>query len=215
MPPGLIPASNRCGTIPPKLPLEKCALKQELMLSWIILVTLVIPSAMLGQPSDSIPVGETRLRLGMSRQAVLTALSSYEVRKADYSSGTMKYRLCEGENVFCSVFRMGHTGENEIASLEFTDDRLTLVTKLLNQGEELQGVLLARALYSAFATLLNDGKRTCVIDATQNEGPKGYYRAAFVICGGRTIVIQVNQSDSGPSVFLEERLESLLPPVKK
>lgn len=161
---------------------------------------------MFGQSSDAIAVGDVRLSLGMPRQAVLKALSPYVVRQADLSSGTLKYRLCDGEDVSCSVFHMGGPGEHEIASLLFKDNRLTFVSKPLNGGEEQQGVSLADALYSAFATLLGEGKKACVIDAGQNDGPKGYSRFAFVICGERSIVIQVNHVDSGPSVFLEERL---------
>jgi hypothetical protein len=44
---------------------------------------------------------------------------------------------------------------------------------------------------------------------TGSEGPKGYTKAAFIMCGQRIIAIQLNQSDAhGASVLLEERLEA-------
>ena len=176
------------------------------MFSRMFLLSFVAPVLMHGQSSGSIAVGDTRLSLGMTRQEVLKVLSGYEVRMVDLiTSGTIRYRPCEGKNVLCDVFQMG--GSKQIGSLRFQDDRLIEVHKnFLSEREEEQGVPLAQAFYSAIAALVSEGKKACTIDTTQIDGPKGYARTAFVICGERSVSIQVTQSETLSFVSLSEHL---------
>ena len=175
-----------------------------------VILALLLPPLTLAQSADSILIGNAQIRSGMSRQAVLEALSSFDVRRIAVIDKThIRYEPCEGETVTCNVAPLGETGKRVIASISFKSGRLDSVVKPLDQDfDEQQSVPFARAVYSAIAALVGDGKRYCTLDTGQTDGPKGYTKAAFIACGQRTIVIQLNQWDEhGGSVFLEERYQ--------
>jgi hypothetical protein len=179
------------------------------MYAQLFVLTSLTSALMLGQSVTSITIGETRVSLGMARQDVIKALSSYKVRMIDHvdpGRGAVTYRPCEDDNLLCSVLQID--GAGAVASLRFKAGRLIEVHKDLNAGHEEEGVPLARALYSAIAGLVNEGKKTCTIDTSQIDGPKGSARTAFVICGERSISIQVNEGGGPSSVFLSESLVS-------
>ncbi len=177
------------------------------MFSRISLLILLASAGIHGQSSSYMAFGDTRLSVGMARQEVLKALSAYQVRMVDLTSGTLKYRLCDGDNASCNVLQL--QGSKQIGSVRFQDGRLIEVHKYsLGEREEEQGVPLARAFYSAIATLVDEGRKACTINTSQIDGRKGYARTAFVICGERSISIQVNQSEALSSVSLSEHLVS-------
>jgi hypothetical protein len=177
------------------------------MRPFILSLGLLALLPVFGQTADTILVGSVRLKLGMSRPEVLTALAPYEVRITEVrADGGLDYRPCEGESVVCNAAEIGQTGKGTIGTLIFRGNVLVQVIKTLNEGREQYGVELAQKLYSVIAMLVSERRVACSLDATTGQD----VRTAFISCGERTIAISLpRQFNQAGLVFLEERLEPI------
>jgi hypothetical protein len=163
---------------------------------------------------ETLTIGTSTLRLGMLKDSVISALATqYDVIPSDRigldesTGGTP-----DGRHYLIMA------GKLSLIGMVVFDDRGKLVaadkTWTPEPGPHSEGQI-GRALYTLIATLVNDGKRTCSIDAAlrnsdepPGRAPRHIGRVATIQCGEKRILIGVSrkQEDETDSISIDEQI---------
>jgi hypothetical protein len=173
-----------------------------------------IPSQLAG---ETLTIGTSTLRLGMSKDSVISALATqYDVIASDRAGLDASIGgKPDGRHYLIMAVKSSLVG-----MVEF-DDRGKLVaadkTWTPEPGPHSEGEI-GRAIYALIATLVSEGERACSIDATQRNSdeppgraPRYIGRLATIQCGEKRILIGVsaNQKDGTDSISIDEQIGNL------
>jgi hypothetical protein len=153
---------------------------------------------------ETLIIGTTTLRLGMSKDSVIPALAmQYEV----IPSGPRDryYQIMASKSSY-----VGDLHFNEQARLVAAEKRWLPDFRAHNEGE------VGKALFGAIGDLVSNGKTACWIDASQRHSaelkgqpskPGWVYRDATIACGQKRIHIAVpTEPDGTDSMQINEEI---------
>lgn len=150
-------------------------------------------------PQDSIYLGNTRLALGMPKDAVITNLSaSYDVRLL-------------GEEKFSSWLVNSKSGPpfTYIGNVVFKDGKLNSVLKDWGPDDSGAGVELATRLYGVLDGFSQEGRRDCHVTVGEKHEPAFEVKTVFISCGNKFVRIDIDQGDKmGKTANITEVLEA-------
>ncbi len=121
---------------------------------------------------NSIGFGDTVLRLGMSRNSVVSSLASSYSIDADGWVATKSGPPYEPEG-----------------QLVFKNGRLTGVWKNWFSSNQARGYELANNVYGLFKVLEHEGNTNCILSTSANQNSRGEEKAAFLFCGSKEIEV--------------------------
>jgi hypothetical protein len=156
----------------------------RLMLAGSLLMVLVGSNAF-GQSAaspDSVLVGDFKLRLGMSQEAVLGGIAK---------DG---FKATASDEMWVITSTAGVWG-----NISFTKGKLSYVLKNWGPHDQKQAVGFAKALFSVLASQ-GEGTKACIVDTSDDRQPNGEVREIILNCGGaKSIEISIISSELQPS----------------
>lgn len=165
------------------------------------------PAAKLPQSTgETVIIGATALRIGMSKDDVISALGMQYNLLAwpDMLAPASRYSVLEGKS-------------NLVGIVTFDGGYLTEVEKDWNPNDRhYSDGEVGRVLVTVFTHLVNEGKETCSIvisrppPVSQNgQGPRIMVRDVGIKCGRKLIRISTTTEDGVDSLAITEEISSL------
>jgi hypothetical protein len=150
---------------------------------FVVLASLVFPTQAQAPETNSILVGEARLRLGMPKEFVIHALQS------SYEFGPVG----EGEDLSFKTKGSARDADPE-GFLSFRESKLTEVMKLWNGNQPNTVPELMRAIYGAMSSL-SKNSLPCSVFTFDDQKPTEEKKGVTVSCGDHHVSVFTNRVD--------------------
>lgn len=159
-----------------------------------LLVLLMVLTATAANTPEAISLGSVELRLGMPRDAVLARFAPY-------------YNLQKVGSDSWIVSPKNQSAREAIGSISFREGKLTAIYREWGPNDQLAGAPFARAIFGVIQQLSQEGKHVCSISVSQTQDPQSELRTAFLVCGGKTVKINLAITDNLEYGSVVEALE--------
>jgi hypothetical protein len=172
---------------------------EQLLYAFVMLgvMSFSCPDVHAQMSSDTISIGSTTLKLGMTKDSVLSTLGEH------YALSKVALRSTPREPIEMWDFR--ETGQTfPLGSMQFKYGKLSKVgMDLTSDNRRYSAEEIAEVVYGVADTFLQQGNTQCSLGTETSVPPPtpGHagFKATQIKCGHKTIEILVNWQPSGPA----------------